>query len=113
MRHRLDRLGHRPHRAVGAEIEPFLGFDVGALPVAAHVFPIEGVLQRALDLEYRLVEQFVLAVAEALRGDAVGHDDAQALRFDEQDHLFRMVEQEAFETAHLPAASLFGVAASK
>ena len=77
-----DRLDRPPQRAVGAQIQAFLGLDVGVL-AAARILPIEDVLQRALDVEDGLAKQFVVRIAELLHRCAVGDDDTQCFRFDE------------------------------
>ena len=108
----LDRLARRAHRPVGAQIHPFERLDVGET-ATAHVFPVESVRQRAFDVKNCLLEQFVDGVPEALRGNPVGHHDAQAGRFDQKKHLLGAIEREAFQAAHFFATSLLGTLASK
>ena len=62
-------------RAGGAKQPRFLRLDVGDL-AGADVLPVEDVLQRALDIEDAHVEQALGLVAQRLRSDPVGLDDA-------------------------------------
>ena len=67
----------------------------------------------ALSIEDAHVEQALGLVAQRLRSDPVGLDDAQALRLDKKDHLLGMVEQQAIKAAHGLGDSLFAALASK
>ena len=107
-----DGLRRCPHRPIGAQVQAFLGCDVRIL-AAAHIFPIENIRQRAFHIQNRLFKQFSVVVPERLRGSVVGHDDAQAFRLDQQEHLLRVVDKQSLQAAHFFIPSLFGVPASK